>query len=109
MTRNDCETVRVTTELVANDEAVAQGFYRVSHLTSSETEIFHKDRMHFDSQSQIRQEDYSEGKKEGLIEGEKKKSMEIARKLHISSGLSAEQISDFTGCSSLEIKKSDQN
>jgi predicted transposase/invertase (TIGR01784 family) len=133
MTRNDCETVRVTTELVANDEAVAQGFYRVSHLTSSETEIFHKDRMHFDSQSQIRQEDYSEGKKEGLIEGkqeglvegkqegliegkqegliegEKKKSMEIARKLHILSGLSAEQISDITGCSSLEIKKSDQN
>jgi hypothetical protein len=71
MTRKDCETVRVTKELVANDAAVAQGFYRVSHLTSSETEIFHKDRMHFDSQSQIRQEDYSEGKKEGLIEGKK--------------------------------------
>ncbi len=45
---------------------------------------------------------------EGLIEGEKKKSMEIAHKLH-HLGLSAEQISDITGCSSLEIKKSDQN
>ena len=159
MTRQDCETVRVTKELVANDESVAQGFYRVSHLTSQETESFHIDRMHFDSQSQIRQEDLIEGKKEGLIEGkkegliegkkegliegkkegliegekngliegekkgliegekkgliegEKKKSMDIAHKLHLMShlGLSAEEISDITGCSSLEIKKSDQN
>jgi len=141
MTRKDCETVQVTKELVANDEAVAHGFYRVSHLTSHETKIFHKDRMQFDSQSQIRQEDYSEGKKEGLIEGkqkgliegkqegliegkqegliegkqegliegEKKKSMDIAHKLHHLLGLSAEQISDITGCSSLEIKKSDHN
>jgi hypothetical protein len=104
MTRDDRETVRVTKELVANDEAVAQGFYRVSHLTSQELEIFYKDRMHYDSQTQIRTEDRSDG----LIEGEKKKSMEIARKLHLL-GLSAQQISDITGCSILEIKKSDQN
>jgi predicted transposase/invertase (TIGR01784 family) len=116
MTRKDCETVRVTKELVANDEAVAQAFYRVSHLTPHEADVFQKDRMHFDSQSQIRQEDYSEGEKKGLIEGEKKgliegekkKSMDIAHKLHLL-GLSVEQISDITGCSSLEIKKSDQN
>ena len=37
--------------------------------------------------------------------------MDIARKLHLMShlGLSAEEISDITGCSSLEIKKFDQN
>ncbi len=69
LTRKDRETVRVTNELVANDEAVAQGFYRVSHLTSHETEIFSKDQSHFDSQTEIRQEDFGEGKKEGLIEG----------------------------------------
>ena len=63
---------------------------------------------------QIQQEDYSEGvaagEKQGLIEGEKigeiKQSMDIAHKLHLL-GLSAEQISDITGCSSLEINKSD--
>ena len=115
MTRDDRETVRVTKELVANDDAVAQGFYRVSHLKSHETESLHDERIAFDSQSQIRQDDYrqgvAEGKKTGLIEGEKKKSMDIAHKLHLMShlGLSAEEISDITGCSSLEIKKSDQN
>ncbi len=30
MTRKDCEAVLVTKESVANDDAVAQGFYRVS-------------------------------------------------------------------------------
>ena len=52
-----------------------------------------------------------EGEKKGIIEGEKKKSMDIAHKLHLMShlGLSAEEISDITGCSSLEIKKFDQN
>ena len=115
MTRKDCEAVRVTKELVANDDAVAQGFYRVSHLKSHETESLHDERIAFDSQSQIRQDDYSqgvaEGEKKGIIEGEKKKSMDIAHKLHLMShlGLSAEEISDITGCSSLEIKKSDQN
>jgi hypothetical protein len=55
----------------------------------------------------FRQDDYSQG----VAEGEKKKSMDIAHKLHLLShlGLSAEQISDITGCPSLEIKKSDQN
>jgi hypothetical protein len=80
MTRNDLEAVRVTKELVANDEAVAHGFYRVSHLTSHEAEIFHKDRMHFHSQSDIRQDDYSEGEKKGLIEGEKKGLIEGEKK-----------------------------
>jgi len=114
MTRKDCETVWVTKELVANDEAVAQGYYRVSHLTSRENNSFFYDRMHFDSQSAIRQEDYSKGFKEGLIEGkeeglikaQKKRLMDMAHKLHLL-GLSAEQISDITGCSSLEINKSD--
>ena len=103
MTRKDCEAVRVTKELVANDDAVAQGFYRVSHLKSHETERLHDERIAFDSQSQIKQDEFSQG--------EKQKSMDIARKLHLMShlGLSAEEISDITGCSSLEIKKSDQN
>jgi hypothetical protein len=103
MTRKDCEAVRVTKELVANDDAVAQGFYRVSHLKSHETERLHDERIAFDSQSQIKQDEFSQG--------EKKKSMDIARKLHLMShlGLSAEEISDITGCSSLEIKKFDQN
>jgi predicted transposase/invertase (TIGR01784 family) len=106
MTRKDCEAVRVTKELVANDDAVAQGFYRVSHLKSHETESLHDERIAFDSQSQIRQDDYTQG----VAEGEKKRSMDIAHKLHLLShlGLSAEQISDITGCSSLEIKKSDE-
>jgi predicted transposase YdaD len=62
---------------------------------------------------QIRQEGsegVAAGEKQGLIEGEKigeiKQSMDIAHKLHLL-GLSAEQISDVTGCSSLKIKKSD--
>jgi hypothetical protein len=107
MTRKDCEAVRVTKELVANDDAVAQGFYRVSHLKSHETERLHDERIAFDSQSQIRQDEHSQGEKKG----EKQKSMDIARKLHLMShlGLSAEEISDITGCSSLEIKKFDQN
>jgi predicted transposase/invertase (TIGR01784 family) len=53
MTRKDCEAVRVTKELVANDDAVAQGFYRVSHLKSHETDSLHDERIAFDSQSQI--------------------------------------------------------
>jgi predicted transposase/invertase (TIGR01784 family) len=107
MTRKDCEAVRVTKELVANDDAVAQGFHRVSHLKSHETERLHDERIAFDSQSQLRQDDEMKGR----IEGEKKKSMDIAHKLHLMShlGLSAEEISDITGCSSLEIKKYDQN
>ena len=102
MTRKDCEAVRVTKELVANDDAVAQGFYRVSHLKSHEIESLRDERIAFDSQSQIRQDDYSqgekkgliEGEKKGLIEGEKKISMDIAHKLHLLSrlGFSAEQI-----------------
>jgi DNA-directed RNA polymerase specialized sigma24 family protein len=103
MTRNDFEAVRVTKELVAYDDAVAQGFYRVSHLESHETERLHDERIAFDSQSQLRQDDLSQGEKKGRIE--------IAHKLHLMShlGLSAEEISDITGCSILEIKKFDQN
>ena len=127
MTRKDCETVRVTKELVDNDEAIAQGFYRVLHLTSDETKTVLNDQMHFDSQCRIRMEDKGEskqeglieghiegqkeglieGKMEGLIEGEKKTSMDIAHKLHLL-GLPAEQISDIAGCSSPEIKQSNQ-
>ncbi len=108
MTRKDCEIVQVTKELVANEDAVSQGFHRISHLKSHETASLHDERMALESQSQSWQEYYSQGVAVGLIEGEKKNSMEIAYKLH-HLGLPAEQISDITGCSGLDSKKSDHN
>jgi hypothetical protein len=140
MTRPDLETVRVTKELVANDDAIAQGFYRVSHLEHHEAQSLQDERIAFDSQSLLQNEVYNEGfaggekkgliegekkgliegekkgliegEKKGLIEGEKKgekkTSIAIAKKLQLM-GLSPEQISDATGCSSHDIKKSDQN
>ena len=128
MTRQDRDTVRVTKELVANDDAIAQGFYRVSHLEHHEAQSLQDERIAFDSQSLLQNEVYNEGfaggekkgliegekkgliegEKKGLVEGEKKTSIAIAKKLQLM-GLSPEQISDATGCSSHDIKKSDQN
>jgi hypothetical protein len=77
MTRNDRETVWVTKELVANDVAVAQAFHRVSHLKSIEIDSLLDELIAFDSQSQLRQDDYSQGFAKGyaagLVLGGKKK------------------------------------
>jgi hypothetical protein len=106
MTREDFETVWVTKELVANDAAVAQGFYRLSNLNSNEIDSLLDERIAFDSLSQIRQEHYDQGfakgQKEGLIKGKKTKSLLIANELKLL-GLSAEEISDIIGATTDEI------
>ncbi len=65
MTREDEEKVRVTDELVARDKHVAEGFHRVSHLTTDETESLFKGKMAFMSRMSREEERYEEGKEEG--------------------------------------------
>ena len=108
MTRKDCETVWVTKELVANDVAVAQGFYRISHLTSNEIDGLREGHIAFGTLLHMRQENYREGYAKGLAIAKKQKTTEMVRQLQ-RLGLSVEQIIHVTGFSILDIKESEIN
>lgn len=102
MTRQDEEKVMVTPNLVAKDMALAEGFYRVSHLSPNELESLRAGQMAYMSRMAREVEEFNKGKTEGKIEGEKAAKIEIARNLK-SMNLSVEQIKAATGLTEAEI------
>ena len=80
LTREDNEKVTVTKEMVANDDAVAHGFYRISNLNEADSRaVEYSKKAYLDEIARIdagvirgRDEGLQEGHEKGLREGHEK-------------------------------------
>ncbi len=80
LTREDNEKVTVTKEMVANDDAVAHGFYRISNLNETDSRaVEYSKKAYLDEIARIdagvimgRDEGLQEGHEKGLQEGHEK-------------------------------------
>ena len=95
MTREDSERVLVTKELVANDLALAEGFYRISHLTPAEDDAVLEGQVAFATLMEIQNEKFDLGAK--------MKSEEIAVKMLLRE-ISLDEIVSISGLSLQEIQ-----
>lgn len=102
MTREDKEKILVTNELVSDEEALAEGFHRISHLTDDEAESLQAGQFAFASRIERELEKFTEGKVQGKAEGEKAKALEIARNLK-SMNLTRDKIKAATSLTESEI------
>jgi predicted transposase/invertase (TIGR01784 family) len=99
MTRDDKEKVMVTQELVSEDDALAEGFHRLSHLTEAEAEGLHAGQVAFASRLDRELEKFEEGEKKG----EKKAKIEIAREM-LTDNVTLSTIVRYTGLSIDDIE-----
>ena len=60
---------RLFKKIKRTDDALAEGFYRISHLSRQELESLHAGKMAYASRISLQEEKFKEGELKGKIEG----------------------------------------
>jgi hypothetical protein len=100
MTREDQEKVLVTKEITNNDDALAEGFYRISHLSRQELESLHAGKMAYASRISLQEEKFKEGELKGKIEGK----IDVVCNLLNMGVLTSKQIAQVSGLTPRQVE-----